>query len=121
MLEITPVETIWNVTSVFSLVGTTGLVLALTLELLIIIPILVKIGLIEYKSYSIKRKYILFILFLAIAVLTPDPTLYSTVILFFPAMLSIEAGFMIGKFYENKETKGLNTHTHKNLDERNKM
>jgi Sec-independent protein secretion pathway component TatC len=91
-----------------ALVGNVGLVMALTFQLFILIPIIAKTGLVTYDDYKKKRLVILFILLVLVAIITPDPTMFSTIILFFPVAISLEGGFQISRIGKEKE-KDLNS------------
>lgn len=103
MKIMTPIESLWNISSVMSLVGNVGLVMALTFQLFILIPILCRTGLISYEGYKKKRLVLLFILLVLIAIITPDPTMFSTSLLFLPVALSLEGGFQISRLYKEKD------------------
>jgi sec-independent protein translocase protein TatC len=93
MQDITPIQTLWGINSILSITASTGFIMAVTLELFILIPLLMKIGLINYEFYKAKRIMLLFGLLVAVAIITPDPTMFTTTILFCPIAVSLEGGF----------------------------
>ena len=103
MINYTTLPTYWSIGSILTLTLSTSIILALTFQLIIAIPILSKIGLINYKDYYPKRKYIMFILVIALAIITPDPTMFSTSILFVPVALSLEGGFQLSRLQKSTE------------------
>jgi Sec-independent protein secretion pathway component TatC len=98
LLSITPIETLWSISSVISIVITTSLVLAVTTQLLLLIPLLMKLEILRYKSYSTYRKHLIVGVLFILALITPDPTMFSTSILAIPVFGSIEGGFQIGRY-----------------------
>jgi sec-independent protein translocase protein TatC len=97
MVDYTPIATQWSLSSIVTIVGSTALLMAITLQLLLIIPFLKKLHILDYSQYITKRKMLMFILFIAIAIITPDPTMFSTSVLFTPVALSLEGGFQISR------------------------
>jgi sec-independent protein translocase protein TatC len=102
LLNLTPIETLWSISSVSSIVITTSLTMAITLQLLLFIPLLMKMKLIIYESYSKIRKYFIVVILIILAMVTPDPTMFSTSILAIPVFGSVEGGFQIGRILNRR-------------------
>lgn len=95
----------WGINNIFNVVISISFTLALILQLVLIIPFLTKIGLISGNFYRKKRVYILFIFFIIICFITPDPTLLTSLLLFIPLTIVIEFGFFISKFVGGKNDR----------------
>jgi sec-independent protein translocase protein TatC len=107
MLSYSYVTTAWSVESIIQVTYTTGLILAITMQLLLVIPILNKIGLLNYSKYSKYRPYIFGMLYIAIMWITPDPNPINAGMLMMPSLVSIEGGFQIGRFTSNPNAENI--------------
>jgi Sec-independent protein secretion pathway component TatC len=95
--KITFIEYTWSVKEILGLVTANMLILAITLQLLLIIPLLCSMNLVTYRQYASKRWYILLLSLVGIAIVNPDPAMFSTFILYCPVVFSLEGGFLISK------------------------
>ncbi|MCX6695392.1 MAG: twin-arginine translocase subunit TatC [Candidatus Altiarchaeota archaeon] len=66
-------------------------------ELPLVIGVLTKVGLIDHKVLSAYRRHVIVLVFLAAGIVTPDPTLFSQVILAVPLVLLYEAGVLVSR------------------------
>lgn len=103
LINVTPIESIWSIFSVFTIIFTTALILGFTMQLLLIIPLLLKVNILKYENYKKFRKYFILVILIILAMVTPDPTMFSTSILALPVYLSIEGGFQIGRLFQGGE------------------
>lgn len=77
--------------------------LAFTFPIFIIT--LIKFGIVKTEYFSKSRKYLYAAIFIALAILTPDPTIVSDVILFIPIFILMELTIIIGKRVEKSKSK----------------
>jgi sec-independent protein translocase protein TatC len=61
---------------------------------------LVRAGILRTSMITGARKFIYVGVFIVICIITPDPTLLSDVIIFFPMLFLTEASIIIGKYIE---------------------
>jgi sec-independent protein translocase protein TatC len=95
----------WGLESIIELVLSTGLLMACILQFILIIPCLMRYSIFPYEQYKKKRFYVLFILLLIIAIITPDTTMVSNLALFVPLVVSVEGGVLIGLMTRNKNVR----------------
>jgi sec-independent protein translocase protein TatC len=84
----------------FSLVGFALLACGLIFTLPIFLVLLVKAGLLETKSFTGNRRYLYGLLVIAIAILDPDPSLVTEVVVFLPLVLLTEVSILFAKRIE---------------------
>jgi sec-independent protein translocase protein TatC len=95
-------ENMWSLTSILNISIMLGTSLAIAVFIAYIIPILVKIELIEKKSLKKSRKYVFLILFILSSFVTPTDIL-STLMVFIPFYISFEIGNLISKIHGGKK------------------
>jgi sec-independent protein translocase protein TatC len=105
LLNLIPITTLWSISSVSFIVFSTSLLIAFSFQLLVIIPFLMKLGIINYNQYHFNRKYFIMGLVVLLALLTPDTTMFSTSILAIPVFCCVEGGFFLGKQITKEEKK----------------
>ncbi len=66
---------------------------------------LVRAGILKTSMVSGARKLIYVGIFILICIITPDPTLISDIIIFFPVVVLTEGSLLIGKYIEKKREK----------------
>ncbi len=69
------------------------------------VPILIVegfyIGILKNKMFKNKRRYIYFILLIALAIITPTTDIFSLSIVYLPSIIILEVSFSIGKIIES--------------------
>jgi sec-independent protein translocase protein TatC len=66
---------------------------------------LVWAGVLKTSMVTGARKIIYIGVFVLICIITPDPTILSDIIIFFPVVVLLEGSLLIGKYIENKREK----------------
>jgi sec-independent protein translocase protein TatC len=85
----------WSATSTLSLILMMGLLSAGCMQLILIIPLLTKMGLITKQSYYQKRKYYIVGTLLLVAIITPTTDAVSLGLSMLPLVGATELGFAI--------------------------
>lgn len=73
----------------------------ITFEMPLIVYILTKVGVINYKTLKVKRKYALFVIVVLAAILTPGPDPLSQLLLAIPMYLLYEVSIWVAYFSKN--------------------
>ena len=98
------VSALWGVYSAIVFIIISGFAFALTMQLILIIPILVKTGLVDINTFKKSRGIIIIIALAASAILTsPDPL--TQILMSIPMYFCFEAGILISIIQKNKEFK----------------
>jgi sec-independent protein translocase protein TatC len=92
----------WSIFAVFSLIMTMSITLALTMQMVLIIPSVVHIGLIDKTLLKKFRFLVVVIILIASAVATP-PDVFSMFLMFIPIYGAYEIGILLSK--SKKEEK----------------
>ncbi|MFH7859907.1 MAG: twin-arginine translocase subunit TatC [Candidatus Aenigmatarchaeota archaeon] len=95
----------YSFSSFFSVVIGGIFVCGLAFTLPIFIIILIEIGILKTEYFSKNRKYFYAALFIVLAILTPDPSPVSDIILFIPIFILMELTIIIGKRIEKSRSK----------------
>jgi sec-independent protein translocase protein TatC len=98
VLDGTGIRLLPNMGSYFSVATMLLLTFGLSFELPLIIFLLGKIGLIDYAFIKNNRRYVIVILFIAAAVLTPGPDILSQCLLALPLWMLFELGGLSLRF-----------------------
>jgi len=80
------------------------LVFGLSFQTPIVIFFLNRIGIVSLETFTKSRKYVLLIVFILAAVLTPGPDVISQVALAIPLYLLFETGILLSRFLNLKNT-----------------
>jgi len=86
----------WSIFAVFSLIITMSITLALTMQMILIIPSSVKIGLVEKKSLKKFRPFAIVGILVASAIATP-PDMFSMLLMSIPIYGAYETGVLLSK------------------------
>jgi len=86
----------WSIFAVFSLIITMSITLAITMQMVVIIPSTVKIGLVEKKSLKKFRPFAIVGILVASAIATP-PDLFSMLLMSVPIYGAYETGVLLSK------------------------
>jgi len=86
----------WGIFTVFSLIITMSITLALTMQMVLIIPSSVNIGLVEKKSLKKFRPFAIVGILVASAIATP-PDLFSMLLMSIPIYGAYETGVLLSK------------------------
>jgi sec-independent protein translocase protein TatC len=92
----------WGIFTVFSLIITLSITLALTMQMILIIPATVNIGLIEKESLKVFRPFAIIGILIASAIATP-PDVFSMFLMSVPIYGAFEIGILLSK--SKKEEK----------------
>ena len=90
-------DIVWGLENTLKLVFGIGLIMGLCTQLIIIIPILNKIGLINTKKITFKTKYIAFVCILIISALITPPDIITQLMITLPVFVCIETGILMSK------------------------
>lgn len=96
-------EPMIKINEYFSFLFSFILPFGITFEMPLIVYVLSKFGIINYKTLKTKRKYSIFIIFIASAVLTPGPDPLSQFLLAMPMMLLYEISIWVAYHARKKE------------------
>jgi sec-independent protein translocase protein TatC len=91
----------WGIYSIISFIGYMGLGMALAIQTVILVPIIIKSGIINIKDLSKNRKYVFFTLFVLAGMITP-PDPITIFIMAIPLYLCFEIGLLMS-YITNKE------------------
>lgn len=75
----------------------------LSFELPIFIFFLTKLGIVNAKMLSKKRRYAILVIFIAAAILTPSPDALSQILMAIPLMFLYEVSIFVARFAEKKK------------------
>ena len=100
--ELKPMFTISKYTSIVFMLM---LVFGVVLELPLVILFLTRIGIVTTETLSKKRKYVILVIFVAAAVLTP-PDVFTQLMLGIPVVILYEVSLWIAKLAGKKRTAG---------------
>jgi len=81
------------------------LAFGLSFELPVLIFFMAKIGVVNSKMLGKNRRYAILIIFIAAAILTPSPDVFTQIIMAVPLMGLYEIGIFVAKFAEKKRLK----------------
>jgi sec-independent protein translocase protein TatC len=91
------ISAFWGVYSVILFIVLSGFAFALTMQIIIIIPVLVKLGLVDIKTLKKSRGIVLILALTISAILTsPDPL--TQILMSAPMYICFEAGLLISHF-----------------------
>lgn len=90
------IQAVFGISNVISLSLWLSVVFGLMFQTPLIVHSLIKSGIVDYKTIADKRRYVVIILLICAAVLTP-PDIVSQVMLFIPAYLLFELGLLFSK------------------------
>lgn len=105
--EITKAEKLISLMSFYMLVFNTVLASGIAFTVPAIIVLLVRFKLINTSSIAKNRLYIYGILFIIVAFITPDGSMLTNFVLFFPIVGLIEGSLIIARKYEKEAEKEL--------------
>ena len=91
----------WSILSVFSLIIKLGIAMAIGVQLILIIPSLINIGLVKKDSMKSLRPIVLVMVLIISAIVTP-PDVISMFLMSLPIYVSYEAGMLLSKLQEVK-------------------
>jgi sec-independent protein translocase protein TatC len=86
----------WSILSVFSLIITMSITLALAMQMILILPASVNVGLIDKKTLKSARPFAIITILIASAVVTP-PDVLSMFLMGMPLMGAYETGVLLSK------------------------
>jgi sec-independent protein translocase protein TatC len=92
----------WSIMSIFNFIITSSIIFALGIQIIILIPILVRIGLIE-KELLKRIRYIVFLICMIVSAFLTPPDLLSMSIMTIIMYTSYEIGILISKRKEVKK------------------
>jgi len=92
----------WSILSVFSLIIKLGIAMAIGVQLILIIPSLINIGLVKKDSMKSLRPIVLVMVLIISAIVTP-PDVISMFLMSLPIYVSYEAGMLLSKLQEVKQ------------------
>lgn len=88
------INNVWGVLQTMSIIFNSGLMFAVILQSIIIVPLLVKWQLIEKRTLQKSRKYVIMILLVLSAIMTtPDP--FTQVLMSIPMYVCYETGILL--------------------------
>lgn len=93
----------WGLKSIFSTTLITSIVIALSLQLILLIPLLARLGIVDISKLTLRNRYIIFIVMLVIAGLATPPDPISLFVLVAPTYGSFEAGVQLSKMVGVRE------------------
>lgn len=96
------VSPLWGIYSSISFIMLSGFAFAITTQIIIIIPVLVKTGLINLKTIK-KSRGIVIILALAISAIVTSPDPITQVLMSVPMYVCFEAGIIISSFQKKEK------------------
>ena len=100
----TEVSAFWGVYSTIIFIIMSGFAFALTAQLIIIIPVLVKTGIVDVKTLKKSRAAVIVIaLFVSAIVTSPDPL--TQVLMGVPMYLCFETGILLSMLYKKQDQK----------------
>ncbi|MDD5111019.1 MAG: twin-arginine translocase subunit TatC [Candidatus Altiarchaeota archaeon] len=82
-----------TVSFILFIVATTGL----SFQLPLVVYALAKAGVVDRQTLSSKRKHVIVVIFIFAALITPDPTFVSQILVALPMVLLYEAGVLIAR------------------------
>lgn len=88
---------IWGITSIIKTSMAFGLSFALSIQIILIVPLVIGIGLIKRESFTGKFRYLTFLIILIIAGLIMPPDPFSMMLLTIPTYGSFEIGLLLSK------------------------
>lgn len=92
--SVNSISNVWGILPTMSLILNSGLMFAIILQTIIIVPLLVKWRLIQKQSLKNARRYVILILLLVSAIFTtPDP--FTQVLMSIPMYVCYEAGILM--------------------------
>lgn len=98
------VQAVFGISNVVTLSLWLSVVFGLMFQMPLLTHALIKFGIVDYDTISDKRPYVIVILLIIAAILTP-PDVLSQVLLFTPTYLLFEIGLLCSEKYRKKEHK----------------
>ncbi len=90
------IQAVFGISNVINLSLWLSVVFGLMFQTPLVVHSLIKSGIVDYKTIADKRRYVIVILLICAAILTP-PDIVSQVILFIPTYLLFELGLLFSK------------------------
>ena len=88
---------VWGLENTLKLVLGIGLIMGLCTQLIILIPLMNKIGIINVRKISFKMKYLTFVCILIMSAIITPPDIITQLIITLPVFVCIETGIIISK------------------------
>ncbi len=104
ILDDTAIKMMPQMSDYLSVASTMLIAFGVTFELPLFIFLLGKIGLLDYKTIKAYRRYVIVVLFIVAAVLTPGPDILSQCLLAIPLWVLYELGGLSLLFFKKKNS-----------------
>lgn len=96
----------WRVSEYFDVLSTMCLGMGLLFQLPVVMVFVMRVGLVEPKTFAKYRRHFILAAFIIAAILSP-PDFYSTAVMAIPMIVLYELGILIGRWvYKPRETPG---------------